>query len=631
MAPPNGAAIERALPGPLVPSRDFLAAVARGTRTLTGRPGPAYWQQASRYALTARVFPEERRLEGTARIRYTNNAPQALERLHVELAQNLHREGVVRNEPAEVTGGVDLRRVALDGRPLAEGAEGAAARYAVEGTQLVLFLPTPLAPGASAELEIDWAFRIPQAGAGARMGYSGDDLLFLAYWYPKVAVYDDVHGWFTDPFQGTAEFYHGFGDYTLTVEAPTGWLVMATGALQNADEVLAPAVAERLRRAHAGDATVQVVGPSEFGAATRPGRDGRLPWRFSAQQVRDVAFSLTRASIWDAARTPVGDRDGDGETDYAHINTFYRPAAPRWREVTRYQQHSIAFFSQYTGLPYPWPHMTAVEGGGIIGGGMEFPMMTLMGDYNARGDSALYYVTAHELAHMWVPMIVSTNERRHSWMDEGTTTFHENQARADFFPGPRHYLDDQNTYLAVARAGLEGELLRWSDFHHPGPAFGIASYMKPASLLELLRVVLGEETFLRAHRDYLATWAYKHPTPYDFFNTFERVAGRDLDWFWRSYYDETWLLDHAVASVRQAGGTAEVVVEDRGQAFLPAWVTLTLADGQTVEREVPVETWLRGARQATLRVPVGAPVVRAEVAANPRIPDVDRTNNVWSR
>lgn len=275
--------------------------------------------------------------------------------------------------------------------------------------------------------------------------------------------------------------------------------------------------------------------------------------------------------------------------------------------------------------------MTAVEGGGIIGGGMEFPMMTLMGDYNARGDSALYYVTAHELAHMWVPMIVSTNERRHSWMDEGTTTFHENQARADFFPGPRHYLDDQNTYLAVARAGLEGELLRWSDFHHPGPAFGIASYMKPASLLELLRVVLGEETFLRAHRDYLATWAYKHPTPYDFFNTFERVAGRDLDWFWRSYYDETWLLDHAVASVRQAGGTAEVVVEDRGQAFLPAWVTLTLADGQTVEREVPVETWLRGARQATLRVPVGAPVVRAEVAANPRIPDVDRTNNVWSR
>lgn len=628
-AQPTAPALDRPLPYPLDVSPAFEQAVARGTRTRTGVPGEDYFIQEAAYDMTARLFPEDRRLEGTARIAYHNNAPHALDELYLELAQNLHQEGVARHVPSEVTGGVELRRVAAAGTELSTDTPDGP-RYDVEGTLMRVELPEPLPPGGTVELAIDWAFTVPKRGASGRMGYDADNLFFIAYWYPIVAVYDDVYGWVTDPFLGQAEFYADFADYDVTIEAPAGWIVWATGELQNADDVLAPSVVERMRRAHASLEPMVVAGPDLFGNATASGDEGRLQWHFTANDVRDFAFSATRESIWMAAHTPVGDLDGDGTEDYTAINTFYRELAPLWEEVTRYQQHAITFLSEYTGLPYPWPHMTAVEGSGIIGGGMEFPMMTLMGDYNMAGDTALYNVTAHELAHMWVPMMVNTNERRFSWLDEGTTTFNENQARRDFFPGTDPGRADQEVYLAVAEQHLEGEIMRRSDFHYPGPAFGIASYMKPATALRALRGVLGEETFHRALQDFFDTWAFKHPYPYDFFNTFERVSGRDLDWFWRTWYYETWTLDQAVANVTTRDGRTTIVVEDQGRAPMPVDLAITLAGGETLRREIPVDVWLSGTRRTTLTLDTESPVTRVEIDPERDFPDIDRDDNVWT-
>ncbi len=620
---------QRELPGEVTTPEDFRQAIENGTRTTRGVPGPDYWQNTAAYTLTARLFPEEKRLEGTGRIVYQNNSPDTLDRLHLELAQNLHKEGAIRNELAEVTGGVELQRVMLGGQVL-ETDRTQRPLYQEYGTQLILALEEPVLPGEQVEIEIDWRFTIPQQGASGRMGYNGEDLLYIAYWYPIMAVYDDVEGWFTDQFTGNAEFYAGFGNYDVVVEAPEGWIVQSTGALQNADEVLAPDVAQTMRRAHESDTPVMITTP-DTETVTAAGQE-RLRWRFTAQRVRDVAFSLTRDGFWEGARTPVGDRDGDGQTDYAAINTFWRPQAPLWDNVTEYQQHSIRFLSDYTGIPYPYPHMSAVEGGGIIGGGMEFPMMTLMGDYNARGDSALYFVTAHELAHMWVPMIVGTNERRYSWMDEGTTTFAEGQARRDFYPdAPRPEVQDQESYLGAARQNLEGPIMRRSDYQYSGVAFGVASYPKPASMLVALRGLLGQDTFLRAYRGYLSAWAYKHPYPQDFFNAFEDAAGEDLDWFWDSFYYETWTLDQALARVEPVRGGVRITVEDQDEAFLPTDLTLTLENGETLERRIPVETWLEGRTEATVTIETPAPVERVEIDAARHFPDTDRSDNVWTR
>ncbi len=634
-APPQPVTADRPVPYPVVIPPEFERAITAGTRSRDGSPGSRYWQQEADYAISARVEPDAKTLTGSETIRYHNNSPDTLPVLVLNVTQNFHAEGALRLEAAEVTGGAEIERVTIDGAELGP-TTGDTPGFAVEGTLMYILLPRAVVPGGVVEVGVDWSFAIPQAGAGGRMGYSGDELLYLGYWFPQMAVYDDVIGWHVEPFRGNAEFYSDFGDYDVTVDAPAGWLVMSTGTLRNPEEVLRPDVLERLRRAESSDAVVHVVTHDDAASATAAGRGGRLTWRFTADRVRDAAFTLMREYAWDAARTPVGDRDGDGVTDYARVDAFWRAYARYWDDAARYAQHSIDFLSRFTGLPYPWPHMSVVEGGGIIGGGMEFPMMTLIGDYNERGDSALYYVVAHELAHMWQPMMLSSDERRYAWFDEGMTTFNENNARMEFYPGENHFLGDQQNYLQVARSAQEGPIMRWSDFHRPGPAYGIASYAKPGSVLHALRGVLGEETFGRAFRAFFDRWAFKHPYPWDMFNTFEDVSGRDLEWFWRAWYYEStadgrWFLDQAVAGVEGlTSGETRITIRDEGWVPMPVLLRVTREDGEVATRTVPVDRWLEGAAITTITLPAGAPVTRVEIDPDGYFPDLDRRNNVWS-
>ncbi|MGD2154859.1 MAG: M1 family metallopeptidase, partial [Gemmatimonadales bacterium] len=522
----------------------------------------------------------------------------------------------------------ELTRVVAEGEKLREGGQEGP-RYSAFATTLSIYPPQPVVPGGQVTLEIDWSFDIPRRGAGGRMGWRDDESFFLAYWYPQMAVYNDVVGWQADWFLGLAEFYAGFASYDLTVEVPEGFVVMATGTLENPDEVLAPAVAERFLQAATSDAVVHVVTAEDRGTCTRSGEDGYLRWHFVSDRVRDVTFAASSAQLWDAARTPVGDRDGDGTTDYTRVDALYSEGAPRWARMVGYEQHAITFHSDYTGIPYPWPHMTAVESGGG-GGGMEYPMMTLIGDYTQSNDTAFYHVTAHELAHMWQPMIVNSDERRHAWIDEGAATFLESQAARQIFPGRDNEALDREVYLRMARLGFAGEMMRWSELLGL-QAYSVTSYQKSATVLAVLRELLGEETFLRAYRTFLGEWAFKHPYPWDLFATFERVSGRELDWFWRSWYYETWTLDQAVVSVEETGDGTRIVIMDKGWIPMPVRLIITRADGQLLNREIPVEAWLAGATTAAITVPPGAPVSRVEIDASHAFPDIDRDNNVWVR
>jgi hypothetical protein len=460
------------------------------------------------------------------------------------------------------------------------------------------------------------------------MGWDADNLIYLAYWYPQVSVFDDVVGWQGDPFLGRAEFYADFADYDVRLTAPAGWTIVGTGDLQNPDRTLAPAVRERLRQAEESDEVVHILTVDDFGpgSATVGSEGEQLTWHFSADRVRDVAYSLTRESLWDAARTPVGDRDGDGVTDYSRVDALYRIEATGWTEAARYSQHAIAFLSEYLDFPYPWSHMSAVEGENIIGGGMEYPMMTLIGSFNGLPASALYGVIAHELGHMWFPMIVNSDEIRWAWMDEGTTVFNTAQASADFFPGTDPETMEIRQYLGAAAVGFDGTMMRWTDWEYP-TAWGVAAYPKPAAAMIALREIIGEELFLEAFRGYVDTWAYKHPKPEDFFHWFESAAGRDLGWFWRSWYFEQWTLDHAIASVVVDGPQAIITIEDRGELPMPAMIQIERADGSIELAEVPVETWLQGAREAVVRVSASPPINRVRLDPNGRLPDRDRSND----
>lgn len=622
---------DRPLPYPVFEPDAFSRAVAAGTRTRNGRPGANHWTNYAHYSIDATLDPATRLLTGRARIRYENRSPDELTAIVLHLHQNLFAPGAVRSRPVPVTGGVTLTRLSAGGTTLTDVTMNASRPgYIMDGTILVALPAQPVPPGGSIEMEAEWSF--PVTPDGAPRGGADGEVLFVSYWYPQVAVYDDVHGWNTDGYQGNAEFYMGYGDYDVSLTVPAGWLIGSTGELQNAADVLSAATRERLARARGSRATTNIVAADERGAgrATAAGRNGRLAWRFHANNVRDFAFGTSDQYVWDATAALAGDATGDGRPDTTVIHTFYRPArtAWAWDQSARYEQHSIEFLSRFL-WPYRYPIMTAVDGPASCGG-MEYPMITCIG--GQRDTLSLYSVLVHETAHMWFPMMVGSNETAHSWQDEGLTRFNQSEGMRAFFNGYDRWELSYNGYVATVRAGQEVELMRHGDLYpRDSNAFGIASYDKMSLILRALRGMLGEATFLRAYREYGRRWLDRHPTPYDFFNTVEDIAGRDLDWFWRTWFWETWTLDQAVTAVSEAGGQASIAIEDHGLAPMPVRLRITREGGTTEWHDVAVDVWLDGARQHLTLVAASPRIVRVEIDPDRWFPDIDRDNNVWSR
>src|SRR5690606_17335903 len=445
----------------------------------------------------------------------------------------------------EVTGGVTLSNFTVDGQPVEEVTEGMPepGQYRIDGTVLTLALPDTLATGEAVTLAMDWRFRVPPSEGAFRQGTDGE-VFYIGYWYPQMAVYDDVYGWHTDQYLGLGEHYMGYGDYDVEITAPEGFLVWATGTLENPEDVLSPQTRTRLDRAYATDEVVHVVTADEraAGTSTADSPSGTLTWRFAAEDVRDFAFAASDRYVWDATHAAV-DQDGDGDDEAVLINAFYRPEQAAWARSAEFGRFAIEHLSALLDLPYPYPHMTAVEG--LIGGGMEYPMMTLIG--GARNDQSLFGVTYHEIGHMWFPMIVGSNEKAYTWMDEGLTRYNTSVGAGAFFDGSaanRPEVDawarNRQSHYFLAGTGYAVEPMRHNDLYPLGggtpqvdpvqnASRGVASYATPAVLLRAIEGLYGRDRFLAAYRAYADRWAFRHPYPWDLMNTFEDVLGDDLD------------------------------------------------------------------------------------------------------
>ncbi|MFL5541136.1 MAG: M1 family aminopeptidase, partial [Longimicrobiaceae bacterium] len=377
--------------------------------------------------------------------------------------------------------------------------------------------------------------------------------------------------------------------------------------------------------AESDSAPVHVVTAADLasGAALARGTGGRLTWRFRARNVRDFAFATSDRYLWDAARATVPDSAGGRRS--VPIHALYRQGAPGWERAWRYGQHAIGYLSRLI-TPYVYDQATIAEGPIA---GMEYPMLVFIN--RAGSAEELQSVIAHELGHEWFPMTVGSDEASYAWMDEGVNSFYEDRAHEDFFPGTPPG-GSVSSYLRVAGHDAEVPLMRHTDLVSPYGARTVAAYTKPAAVLLALRGVLGDSVYNRAMREYVRAWSFRHPQPWDFFDTFERVAGRDLDWFWYPWFFETGVLDHAIESVRPVSGGVEVVVRDRGENPMPAFVAVTSSTGVITEGEVPVEEWLRGngTRATTVSVPTSGTVTRVEIDPRGLFPDANRANNVWT-
>ncbi len=605
----QSATAARVQPYPIDLPDPFVAAIERGTRTKTGQPGPRYWTHQARYQLAAELDPAAQRLRGTAVMTFRNGAPAPLDRLVVHLYQDLMKAGAQRTRTVVPTAGFELGEVRLGDTVV---------KPRVRDTLLSVRLPQPLASGGEVTLSVEWSFAIPKAGTAPRMGHEDDKVYFLGYWYPQFAVHDDVDGWVADPHRGNGEFYMGYADYDVALTVPQGYLVLATGELQNPDEVLTQKAKDALARAMTTRDVVPVIDAKdhEGGAVTATAPSGKLTWRFRAERVRDVAISVSRTYLWDATHAVVKDKHGPGQDGVCAIHAVYEPKSGDWVRGAAYVRHTIEYMSQQV-HPYPWPHMTACEG--IIGGGMEYPMMTIVGGRQPAD------TISHEVIHMWFPMLVGSNEKRYAWLDEGLTSFWTTLCvddRRGSDQGPKREILE---YAASVRSGDDTVCMRHADAYG-GDDFGFASYTKPAAMLHQLRALLGDAACCAAFRRYVADWAWKHPSPYDFFHTFADATGRDLAPYFRTWLFEAWRLDHAIADVVVTNDATTVVIEDRGRALHPCTVEATFADGSKLRQQIDATTWATTQR-ATLAFPPDA----VEVTVDPEVTTMDavRTNNRW--
>ena len=600
-------------------------------RAADGRPGDQYWQNEADYQIDVELDTAARRLTGRQTITYTNNAPRALDRLWVQLEQNYFRPDsrgarVVPSD-ARFSGFFEGAGYILSAVEVTRNGETVRPDYSVEGTRLLVPLDEPLAAeGGTLELTIDWAFTIPEFGADRHgvLDVEQGTVYQLAQWYPRMYVYDDVHGWNPLPYLGQGEYYLEYGTFEVNITVPREMIVAATGRLQNPGEVLTDTQRERLQQARRSRETTTILGRDEVGAPdTRPDGSGPLTWRYTAENVRDFSWAASQAFIWDAARADAGDRTVLAQSFYPQEG-LGTESNPGWEESTAYTQHSVEFYSDFL-APYPYPN--AVNVAGVVGG-MEYPQIMFC-DVESRGRD-LFGVTDHEFGHTWFPMVVGTDERRWAWMDEGLNTFLNQYSEDAFYDEGNRQSLQRNSKLIGQRFApspfSDQPVMTYAD-HIRDRALGFLAYLKPANGLMLLRdYVVGPERFDAAFRAFFDRWAYKHPKPADFFRTLEDVTGEDLDWFWRSWFYETDTVDQAVADVT-TGDTTRVTIEQRDELMLPVTVGLTFADGTSEQRRIPAEAFFtQDAHTLTLT----GRLQEVQLDPNQLLPDVNPNNNTWT-
>jgi hypothetical protein len=606
-------------------------------RSASGKPGPLFWQNRADYRIKATLDPASRKLSGSEVITYTNHSPDTLDVLWLQVEQNRYlkdaRGAFTGRFPTEFTDGEHIASVQV------EDAQGHLhdAKWVIADTRMQIRLPEALkGNGGVARAHIAWSFTVPgEFGGRTDVNNSKNGEIFeMAQWYPRLCVYDDLRGWDTAPYLNS-EFYLEYGDFDYSVTVPWDMIVAGSGELLNPQEVLTKTEQQRLEQARRSDKTVMIRSADEVTQpSSRPKQNGTLTWHFRMHNSRDVAFGASKAFVWDAARMNLP----QGRTALAmSVYPVESAGDGAWGRATEYLKASTEYFSKQW-FTYPWP--VAINEAGTAGG-MEYPGITF--DAKEATGKSLHMVIAHEIGHSWFPMIVGSNERRDAWMDEGFNTFidvyeadnfnhgeYAPKRDSEYAPHKGNPADEMAKVMADQQATplLIGADMVPEKYRHP------ITYFKGAFGMVLLREqIIGPERFDDAFRKYIATWAYHHPSPSDFFRFMESETGEDLGWFWRGWYENNWQLDLAVQKVAPIDGNwshgAAVTVANLDQLVLPSTLEVVYADGSKQDVRVPVETWQQH-RSYVVLVKGTKAVKSAVLDPQHQLPDEDRGNNSFT-
>ena len=634
---------ERAVRRDIPLTNSIRRAFEAGTRDSTGRPGPHYWQIWMDYTIHARLDPATSIVTGRETAVIHNTSDSAMSSIQVRLDQNVFAPNVPRLRTVpEITDGMTVTRMAFNGdtvnlnpapmrgfrRGPGQPREVQLAAFGLDQTTARITLPTPIPPGGKGTLEVAWSFRVPDAGGGRglRMGRWADSLYQVAQWYPRVAVYDDLRGWDTEPYLSDSEFYNNFGRFDVTIDVPAGWIVGATGVLRNSEEVLTARARERLSHALDSDSVRTVVGADERGPGRSTATGDRLRWHFVADTVGDFAWATSNQYVWDVTRATIPG------ASRVPVNILYLPGnTERYAQAGPVVRHALEFYSQLW-MPYGFPQLTIVDGPEA---GMEYPMFIMSGVGAAD----------HETGHEWWPMMVGTNETWYGFMDEGFNQYMNILSGADR-QGRAPNLDVLGQrYGRTSGDEREGTLM-WNA-NYGGPMYSFQAYSKAPLMLSMLGGIVGDTAVWHAMSGYAKAWRFKHPSPWDYAFFMDNALGRDLGWFWYYWLFTTESVDYSIQNVTTSGGQTAVIVRQDGQMPSPVVLKVRFAprgpairpmanakmvDSVTAIVTYPVDVWFGGSRTFRADLMFGPREIE-QVIIDPfcRFPDRDVSDNMWPR
>jgi len=608
-------------------------------RASDGEPGPKYWTNRASYKIDATLDAVKDAITGSVIIYYTNNSPEELPYLWLYLDQNLFNPGSRGQAKAPATrksrytnvgtvfdGGFNIKSVKLVSTEKGK-TTSSDVKNLISDTRMQIRLPKELAHGATVEIKIDYSYLIPKDGSD-RTGVletQNGKIYAIAQWYPRMCVYDDLEGWNTLPYLGAGEFYLDYGDYDYSITAPANMIVVGSGDLQNPKDVLTTTEIKRLDEARKSDNTVMIRTADEVTQPSSRPQKGDFTWHFKIKDARDVSWAASTAFVWDAARInfPSG-RKGLAQSVYP-VEAAGNNA---WGRSTEYIKGALEGYSKRW-FEYPYNNATNVA---CNINGMEYPSIVFC---NAKSKGAgLWGVTDHEFGHTWFPMVVGSNERKYGWMDEGFNTFMNGISTKDFNNGEyvRKQSNESRMYTYMYNKNSETVMSEPDAIKEAN--IGIALYFKPGYALDLLRnEILGPERFDYAFRMYIKRWAYKHPTPWDFFRTMENVGGEDLEWFWKGMFIYNYKLDQAITDVKYVDDDstkgALVTIENLDKMAMPVYLQYVTESGKTGILKIPVEVWQNG---DTWIQKLNTQEKLKSVTIDPDhvFPDIDENNNTWT-
>lgn len=597
--------------------RDVKEAYARHERSTDGSPGKNYWQNGGRYQINVTVDPPNRTINGSEEIIYKNNGPITLDYLNYRLIQNIHRPGVQRNRDADtgyLTSGIHIDSFAVNGltQSWTEPQNNPTYKW--------VNLPKPLASHDSVRIFFKWHYDI--SVKAVREGMLDSSSCFLAYFYPRVAVVDDYNWWDWMDFTDQQEFYNDFNDYILNVTVPKNYIVWATGTLQNAKDVLQPEYEKRLTHSFTSDSVIKIAGLPELLQHKITRQNNNNTWQWTASNVSDVAFGVSDHFIWDASSVAINDKN----TNRVSVQALYTDTAISFHNAVAVGRHAVKWFSNnWPGVAYPYPKTTISSGFED----MEYPMM--VNDIPDRNIKAAALVEEHEIAHTWFPFYMGINESRYAFMDEGWATAFElliNREDEGIVTADSIFKKDRvQSWIADPTGTHDLPVITPADALK-GNTYGDNAYGKPALAYHALKDMLGDMLFKKCLHQFMDRWNGKHPIPWDFFNTFNNVSGKNLNWFWNNWFFSNNYIDIAIDTITKTTNGYSTAIKNTGGFAIPLNVRVNYTDGSSEARHYSPDIWKKNEKLALLHFRTAKKIKSIELV-NGIFMDANEANNVF--